>query len=88
MHDFSCFDRKLQSNRPLSIAVDVGLMCHVLLGKRTATLVFLAPKVAFTAAARVLFNPGAPRVAELERTADDAKGEHNHRAYDEDERCN
>lgn len=62
MHDFSCFDRRLPANRPLSVAVDVGVICHASLGEQTATQLFLAHGVPSTIAARVLFHPGARRI--------------------------
>lgn len=62
MHDFSCFDRRLPANRPLSVAVDVGVICHASLGEQTATQLFLAHGVPSTVAARVLFHPGARRI--------------------------
>lgn len=62
MHDFSCFDRRLPANRALSIAVDVGVICHASLGEHTATQLFLAHGVPSTVAARVLFHPRARRI--------------------------
>lgn len=61
MHDFSCFDRRIQSNRPLSIVVDAGVICHASLGEKAATQLFLVHGVPSTVAARVLFDPGARR---------------------------
>ncbi len=80
MHDFPRIDRRLQSNRPLSIVVDVGVVCHASLGERTAKLLLLAHDVPSTIAARVLFHPGARRATELEQAADDAVGECNNEA--------
>lgn len=77
MHDLTRPDRRLQSNRTLSIVVDVGVVCHASLGQTTAKLLFLAHDVPSTVAARVLFHTGERRVTELERAADEVVGERN-----------
>lgn len=88
MHNLPRLDRRLQSNRPLSIVVDVGVICHSSIGERSAPLLFLAHEVPSTVAARVLFHPGARRVTELERAADKAVGECNHEAKNTNDRRN
>lgn len=67
MREFSGQDRRRQSSRPLSIVVDVGVVCLDSLGERTARLLYLTHNVPSTVAVRVLFHAEARRATELER---------------------
>jgi hypothetical protein len=65
MHEYSGVDRRLQSGRPLSIIVDIGLMCVSSLGARSARLLYLAHEVPSTVASRVLFHASERRANAL-----------------------
>lgn len=76
MDDLSGPDRRLPSNRTLSVVVDVAVTCRETLGENAAKLILLNHNIPSTVAARVLFHAEERRVTELERAADEAAGSH------------
>lgn len=67
MDDFSGSDRRHLSNRPLSIVIDVAVVCRETLGEDAAKRIFLKHRIPSTVAARVLFHAQHRRPTELER---------------------
>lgn len=70
MTDQSLPDRRLVSNRPLSLIVDTALKCRAALGEEAAKRILLNHQIPSTISARVLFHSDARRPAEFERAAE------------------
>jgi hypothetical protein len=68
MNTFAGQDRRKHENRVLSVLVDIGVECSLLLDKNVARRLYVEHHVPSTVASRVLFHQTERRLTEFERS--------------------
>lgn len=69
-------DRRLSSNRPISVILDTALTCRETFGEDAAKRILLNHNIPSTISTRVLFHSEARRLTELERARGTAEVSH------------